>query len=69
MSAPIQPSKVCKGKKPKFMPVPSMKLPVTLFPKVYQSVEEMEKAKRNGTFDLKKTMCLKNGRLYFLCTQ
>ena len=35
--------------------------------KVYQTRAEMQRAVKNGTFDLNKTMAIKNGRLFFLC--
>ena len=69
MSAPEGQSKSCGGgEKKKWSRVPSTKLPVSQFRNVYQSVAEVEKAKRDGTFDINKTMILKNGRIYFLCT-
>lgn len=46
--------------------------PITLDPsvfrdKVYQTRAEMQRAVQNGTFNLNKTMAIKNGRLFFLC--
>ena len=46
--------------------------PITLDPsvfrdKVYQTRAEMQRAVKNGTFNLNKTMAIKNGRLFFLC--
>ena len=69
MSEATEPSKEPNCEKPKWSRVQSMKLPVSQFRKVYQSAEEVEKARREGTFDIMRTMVLKNGRLFFLCTQ
>lgn len=44
-----------------------MRLPVTRFPRAYQSLAEVNRAKKNGTFDIWRTMQLKNGQLFFLC--
>ncbi len=33
----------------------------------YKSMAEVERARRNGTFDIHRTMFLKNGRLFFMC--
>ena len=52
----------------KWMKVPPMKIPVSSCPNAYQSKEAVQKARRNGTFDINKTMVYKNGRLFFLCT-
>ena len=35
--------------------------------KVYQTRAEMQRVVQNGTFNLNKTMAIKNGRLFFLC--
>ena len=35
--------------------------------RAYKSLAEVERAKRNGTFDIHRTMFLKNGRLFFMC--
>ena len=49
-----------------FYKVPQIKLNTTDFKNVYQSKAEMDAAVKAGTFDINKTMALKNGRLFFL---
>ena len=46
-----------------------MKLDVNQFKpgSIYTSKKEMDKAVKNKTFHIDKTMALKNGRLFFLC--
>ena len=46
-----------------------MKLDVNQFKpgSIYTSKQEMDKAVKNKTFHIDKTMALKNGRLFFLC--
>ena len=69
MSLLQEPSKVSsEDVNPKCQRVPSMKLPVSQFQKAYQSAEEVQRAKKNGTFDINRTMVMRNGRLFFLCT-
>ena len=53
----------------KFQRVQSMKLDVHSFKpgSIYTSKKQMDEAVKNKTFDLNKTMALKNGRLFFLC--
>ena len=36
-------------------------------PGTYKSLAEVQRAKRDGTFDIHKTMFLRNGRLFFMC--
>ncbi len=53
----------------KFQRVQSMKLDVHQFKpgSVYTSKEQMDKAVKDKTFHINKTMALKNERLFFLC--
>ena len=46
-----------------------MKLDVHQFKpgSIYTSKKQMDKAVKNKTFHINKTMALKNGRLFFLC--
>ena len=64
-----QEEEVKEEEEPKWCRVPSITLPTSTFRNsdVYQSEREMNEAIRNGTFELRKTMALKNGRLFFLC--
>ena len=58
-----------KEEKSKWLRVPKIELPTSTFRNsdVYQSEAEMNAAIRDGSFELRKTMVLKNGRLFFLC--
>ena len=51
-----------------FYKTPQLKLDTSQFKlgSIYTSKAEMDKAVRQGTFDINKTMALKNGRLFFL---
>ena len=66
-------SKVCEEKTKEeplnWRRVPSVILPTSAFANsnVYKTEAEMNAAVRNGTFNLNKTMVLKNGKLFFLC--
>ena len=53
----------------KWLRVPKITLPTSTFKNsdVYHSEAEMNAAIKDGTFELRKTMVLKNGRLFFLC--
>ena len=53
----------------KWLRVPKITLPTSTFRNsdVYQSEAEMNAAIKDGSFELRKTMILKNGRLFFLC--
>ena len=70
MSGPTERSKPSEEKPPvKWQRVQAVTLPTTAFRpgSIYTSAREMNKAVDKGTFDLNKTMALRNGRLYFLC--
>ena len=57
-----------KGEEVKWLKVPAVTLDPSVFQnKIYQTRAEMDRAVRNGTFNLNKTMAIKNGRLFFLC--
>ena len=71
MSEPETRSKPSEEKTPvKWQRVQAVTLPTTAFRpgSIYTSASEMNHAVKKGTFDLNKTMALRNGRLYFLCT-
>ena len=53
----------------KWLRVPKIVLPTSTFRNsdVYQSEAEMNAAIKDGTFELRKTMIIRNGRLFFLC--
>ena len=52
----------------RFYRVPQIKLQTSQFKpgSVYKSKAEMDRAVREGKFDINKTMALKNGQLFFL---
>ena len=58
-----------KEEKLKWLRVPKIVLPTSTFRNsdVYQSEAEMNAAIKDGSFELRKTMVLKNGKLFFLC--
>ena len=53
----------------KWLRVQKITLPTSTFRNsdVYHSEAEMNAAIKDGSFELRKTMVLKNGRLFFLC--
>jgi len=44
-----------------------VKDPSELRGKIYRKAEHIKRDIKNGKFDFKKSVCLKNGRLYFAC--
>ena len=57
-----------KQEEHKWLRVQPITLETSVFrDKVYQTRAEMQRAVKNGTFNLNKTMAIKNGRLFFLC--
>ena len=49
--------------------VPRREISVYEAPRVYKSMEEVQRAVRRGTYYISRTMCVKNGVLYFLCEE
>ena len=65
-------SEICEEKrpeKPTWQRVQSITLQSSAFRpgRVYATEKEMNDAVKNGTFELRKTMAIKNGRLFFMC--
>lgn len=64
-------SEICEEKQaePTWQRVPSITLQSSAFRpgRVYATEKEMQRAVKNGTFELRKTMVIKNGRLFFMC--
>jgi len=60
-----------KQEEPKWVKVPAVTLAPSAFreAEIYRSEREMNEAIRNGTFELRRTMTLKNGRLFFMCRE
>ena len=63
-----KPKKLEQEEEYKWQRVQAITLDTSVFrDKVYQTRAEMQRAVKNGTFNLNKTMAIKNGRLFFLC--